>query len=73
MEFIDTIHKECIFHSLGGGFTYFLYSPLFGEDSHFDYVIFFKWVETTNQCIHYMGVSENRGAPKWMVYNGTPY
>ena len=21
---------------LGGGFTYFLFSPLFGEDSHFD-------------------------------------
>ena len=23
-------------------------STLFGEDSHFDYIIFFKWVETTN-------------------------
>ena len=22
---------------LGGGFKYFLFSPLFGEDSHFDY------------------------------------
>ena len=22
--------------SLGGGFKYFLFSPLFGEDSHFD-------------------------------------
>ena len=22
-------------HNLGGGFTYFLFSPLFGEDSHF--------------------------------------
>ena len=21
----------------------------------------------------YMGVSKNRGTPKWMVYNGTPY
>ena len=28
---------------------YFLLSPLFGEDSHFDYIIFFKGVETTNQ------------------------
>ena len=26
----------------------FLFSPLFGEDSHFDYIIFFKGVETTN-------------------------
>ena len=26
----------------------FLCSPLFGEDSHFDYIIFFKLVETTN-------------------------
>ena len=33
---------------LGGGFKYFLFSPLFGEDSHFDYLIFFKEVETTN-------------------------
>ena len=30
---------------LGGGFKHFLFSPLFGEDSHFDYfwLIFFKW------------------------------
>ena len=25
----------------------------------------------TNQL--YMGVSKNRGTPKWMVYNGKPY
>ena len=37
---------------LGGGFKYFFISPLFGEDSHFDYIIFFKGVETTHQfCI----------------------
>ena len=24
------------FSRLGGGFKYFLFSPLFGEDSHFD-------------------------------------
>ena len=23
--------------------------------------------------ILYMGVSKNKGTPKWMVYNGTPY
>ena len=34
--------------SLGGGFKYFLFSPLFGEGFQFDYIIFFKWVETTN-------------------------
>ena len=22
---------------------------------------------------HYLGVSKNRGIPKWMVYNGKPY
>ena len=33
-------------HFLGGGFKYFLFSSLFGQDSHFDY--FFNWVETTN-------------------------
>ena len=36
---------------LGGGLKYFLFSALFGEDSHFDsWLIFFKWVgSTTNQ------------------------
>ena len=23
--------------------------------------------------LRYMGVSKNRGTPKWMVYNGKPY
>ena len=26
----------CIWYTLGGGFKDFLFSPLFGEDSHFD-------------------------------------
>ena len=26
----------CYWVILGGGFKYFLFSPLFGEDSHFD-------------------------------------
>ena len=36
---------------LGGGFKYFLFSPIFGEYSHFDLRIFFRWVggSTTNQ------------------------
>ena len=34
--FHDTYIKSCIMISLGGGFKYFLCSPLFGEDSHFD-------------------------------------
>ena len=34
---------------LGGGLKHVLFSPLPGEDSHFDYTIFFRWVETTNQ------------------------
>ena len=29
----------------------FLFSPrTLGEDSQFDYIICFRWVETTNQC-----------------------
>ena len=31
---------------LGGGFKYFLFSPLLGEMIQFDLTIFFKWVET---------------------------
>ena len=33
---------------LGGGFKYFLFSPLFGEDEPILTSIFFKGVETTN-------------------------
>ena len=36
---------------LGGGFKYLLFSPVFGEDFKFDYMIFFRWVETTNQVV----------------------
>ena len=35
---------------LGGGSKYFSFSPLFGEDSHFD-SYFSKGVETTNEVI----------------------
>jgi len=28
--------QEAFFHYLGGGFKYVLFSPLLGEDSHFD-------------------------------------
>ena len=30
-------YKLFCFNLLGGGFRYLLFSPLFGEDSHFDY------------------------------------
>ncbi len=29
--------------------------------------------QLTFQMIYDMGVSKNRGTPKWMVYNGKPY
>ena len=32
---------------LGGGFIYVLFSSLFGEIIQFDWLIFFRWVETT--------------------------
>jgi len=47
------VRRRCFFQddqlNLGGGFKYSLFSPLFGENSHFDSMIFFRWVETTNQ------------------------
>ena len=33
--------------NLGGGFKHFLFSPLLGEDFHFDYLICFRWVGST--------------------------
>ena len=45
---------------LGGGFKYFLFSPLLGEDFQFDYIIFFGRVETTNYLYMLnMGVTMN--------------
>ena len=38
-------------YSLGGGFKYFLCSPIFGEDFQFDQLTCLKWVETTNQLV----------------------
>jgi len=34
---------------------------------HNDYLV------VTSSWIQYMGVSKNRGTPKWMVYNGNPH
>ena len=38
-----------MFNQLGGGFKYFLCSPLFGEDFQFDEHIFQMGGSTTNQ------------------------
>ena len=37
-----------MYDALGGGFKYFLFSPLCEEMIQFDEHIFSKWVETTN-------------------------
>ena len=31
------------------------------------------WTKLKQSLFVYMGVSKNRGTPKWMVYNGKPY
>ena len=53
---------------LGGGFKYFLFSPLFGEDEPIWTSIFFRWVEKNHQpvlifryisnCCYYMTIDE---------------
>ena len=35
---------------LGGGFKYFLFSPLVGGMIQFDFRIFFRWVGSTTNC-----------------------
>ena len=55
---LDTVRKilhHCwIYDLLGGGFKYFLFSPLFGNDAI--WLVFFKWVETAKQFAskHYL-------------------
>ena len=55
----------CFAHLLlGGGFKDFLFSSLLGEDSHFDYIIFFKWVgqPPTSFCsLQNLKICLNRG------------
>ena len=48
---LNALPKNLPFASsiLAGGFKYFTFSHLSGEDVQFDYIICFKWVETTNQ------------------------
>ena len=42
--------NSCFFFQvlLVGGFKYFVFSPLLAKMIQFDYIIFFRWVETTN-------------------------
>ena len=48
--------------NLGGGFKYFIFSPLFGEDSHFDgsHIFQMGWWKTTNQQSHEMNSGGTR-------------
>ena len=43
----QTVGKQTL-TSLGGGFNHFLFSPLPGRMMQFDYIIFFKWIDTTS-------------------------
>ena len=44
------------------------YEVLLVEEIHLLYMKSYKTRDILN-----MGVSKNRGTPKWMVYNGKPY
>ena len=55
---------------LGGGNSkiFYFHPEPWGNDCHFDYVIFFRWVETTNQCFFLVAVI-TKGF-KYSTYNG---
>ena len=53
------IHPQCKQTFLGGGFKYFLFPSLPGKMIQFDYIIFFKGVETTNQTCDFFFTSSN--------------
>ena len=42
----------------GWWFQIFFFSPLPGEDSHFDYIIFFRWVGSTTNKLFFMPFSD---------------
>ena len=33
--------------------SFFNFHPYLGEDSHFDYIIFFKWIESNHELVSY--------------------
>ena len=37
------------------------------------HVIKIQWISWFKMMTYHMGVSKNKGTPKWMVYNGKPY
>ena len=45
----------------------------FGQDGAVCTVLAWKEGKQYLENKEKMGVSENRGTPKWMVYNGKPY
>ena len=52
----QTVHSTTAMKNkqfLGGGFIFFIFSPLFGQDVQFD-EYFFRWVETTNYSMFYL-------------------
>ena len=51
---------------------YFCGLAVFGDWRPNQFVLGFV-VELIQLIIFYLGVSKNRGTPKWMVYNGTPW
>ena len=51
---------------LGGGFKYFLFSPLFGEDEPILTLIFFNWVGSTTNRIKFWGMFRSLPKP-WEV------
>ena len=55
-NYVGEITHLLTIYLLGGGFKYFLFSPLFGEDFRgFPiWLIFFRWVETTNQLTNFL-------------------
>ena len=56
----------CSENKLGGGFKYFLFSPLFGGNYPI-WLIFLKWVETTTQFL-FRWVGWNNQPPTWRFY-----
>jgi len=43
-----------------------------GPERHTEIKNVHQWTWTCEDSLPYIGVSKNRGTPKWMVYNGKP-
>ena len=72
VQFLFTFDKSPLKQSLGGGFKYFLFSSLFGEDEPNLTFIFFRWVGKNTKQITIFCWGVGRAVLELVVFTNWP-